>query len=407
MREAPDAMMYYEFMARCAPREAEDATALAEASRFELSLTFSADVMNAEDNPPMLLELGGDSSADPVIEEGALAATDFSGDEVRWEGATFPADLVGQNDVATGGFQTIRIANILIDATGGDDRITADLEMSFEVKPDGNDSVINVTSDSVTVANVDQGLEMEFVKAEDKPASPVDITGCPPTEMPVMVKLTEGYGRAWNGYDDIAIKVSSGTIKDEKDGGGALDEIASRSSDMVVYDVDMSDLTNGTDMQTLTLMVTPGMGQMGDDLTLSAMFLETRTSPHKETTFVVSETVVIGNYGDCAGETMVFPFISNSAGFDTGVALINNSKVGGRCVLSWDGKMLDDDDVRSSDRKDVDAKDQTVFVLSMENAGFQGLLSAECTFVDAYGYAFITDTTAIRSGAQGYMVEGK
>ena len=118
--------------------------------------------------------------------------------------------------------------------------------------------------------------------------------------------------------------------------------------------------------------------------------------------FVVSSTLVVGTYAACTGDTLVFPFISNSSGFDTGIALINNSKVDGSCVLSWDGKVLDDEDVQSRDRKDVDAKDQTVFVLSMENAGFQGLLSVACTFSDAYGYAFITDTQE-RSGAQGYV----
>ena len=93
------------------------------------------------------------------------------------------------------------------------------------------------------------------------------------------------------------------------------------------------------------------------------------------------------------------------SGFDTGVVLVNDSKVDGECSLFWDGVMLtnDDDEVVVADRDmmDVDSKEQTAFILSMQNGDFQGLLSVECSFSDAYGYAYITDTGG--TGAQGYL----
>ena len=118
---------------------------------------------------------------------------------------------------------------------------------------------------------------------------------------------------------------------------------------------------------------------------------------------------MVGSYVACTGDTLVFPFISNMGGFDTGVVLVNDSKVDGECSLFWDGVMLtnDDDEVVVADRDmmEVDSKDQTAFVLSMQNGGFQGLLSAECSFSSAYGYAYITDTAG--TGAQGYLAEVK
>ena len=112
--------------------------------------------------------------------------------------------------------------------------------------------------------------------------------------------------------------------------------------------------------------------------------------------FVTSATLVVGTYGACTGDTLVFPFISNMGGFDTGVVLVNDSKVDGSCSLFWDGVMLtnDDDEVVVADRDmmDVDSKEQTAFILSMQNGDFQGLLSVECSFSSAYGYAYITDT---------------
>ena len=145
------------------------------------------------------------------------------------------------------------------------------------------------------------------------------------------------------------------------------------------------------DSVSLAIEFAPAAGVIGDDLILTAELLPSRRSDEM---FAMSASVDVGTYSACTGDTLVFPFVSNMGGFDTGVVLVNDSKVDGECSLFWDGVKLtnDDDEVVVADRDmmDVDSKDQTAFILSMQNAGFQGLLSVECSFSSAYGYAYIT-----------------
>ena len=199
--------------------------------------------------------------------------------------------------------------------------------------------------------------------------------------------------------NDILLTTSSGKIS--ADDSGIFDVTGEGDADELIIDVTP---TPSTDTADLTITFEPASGAVGDDLTLSAMLLPERRGTNES--FVVSSTLVVGSYDACTGDTLVFPFISNISGFDTGVVLINDSKVDGECSLFWDGVMLtnDDDEVVVADRDmmDVDSKDQTAFVLSMQNAGFQGLLSVECSFSSAYGYAFITDAMG-DTGAQGYL----
>ena len=125
------------------------------------------------------------------------------------------------------------------------------------------------------------------------------------------------------------------------------------------------------DTQTIKLDFAPNPADVGDELTLTAMFLPGFRSDEE---FVASATITVGTYGACEGDKLlVFPFMSNMGGFDTGVALINNSDVDGECVLSWDGEVEEEyEDVDERDKMDVDAKDQTVFILSMHEPRVPG-----------------------------------
>ena len=110
----------------------------------------------------------------------------------------------------------------------------------------------------------------------------------------------------------------------------------------------------------------PG-GTVGDDIMLTAMFLPAFRS---EEEFVASGTITVGTYGACEGDSLVFPFMSNMSGFDTGVALINNSTLTASASCRGTARSRKtDDDVQERDKMDVDAKDQTVFILSMANPG--------------------------------------
>ena len=389
-------------------------------STFDLEVQFEGDLSNDDDTPATLwlrdLAATDDDNPRTAVPAAdgtpAVTGTDEMGnrdpapavevgrDSVYWENIKFPDTwAIDAGTADTRGSGIFTIADLFVDVTSVDDeRLEAMIEMDGNDLGSPNDTAAVLTADSeaVSVARVDQALNLEIAEgseANDK------INACVPGTFDIKVTLEEGFRSAWMDDNDIMLTASSGkiTAKDT----GIFDVTGEGDDDELIIDV-----TSGPSTDTADLLITfaPASGGVGDDLTLSAMLLPMRRS---DESFVVSSTLVVGSYVACTGNTLVFPFISNMGGFDTGVVLVNDSKVDGECSLFWDGVMLtnDDDEVVVDDRDmmDVDSKDQTAFILSMQNAGFQGLLSAECSFKPAYGYAYITDTAG--TGAQGYLAE--
>ena len=308
-------------------------------------------------------------------------------DSVYWEGIRFPETWAGE----TRG--TFSIAMIYIDASTIDgERLEATVDMAgMDLS---GDEVLSAEPGPVSVARVDQALDLSF--AEDEKAA--EFNACEPGDATISVTLEEGYRMAWMDTNDIVLTTSSGKIS-AKD-TGIFDVTGEGGDDELIIDVSPDGTDNSGD---IAIKFEPAAGgTVGDDITLSAMILPARRS---DESFAYSAQLVVGSYVACTGDTLVFPFISNKSGFDTGVVLVNDSKVDGECSLFWDGVMLtnDDDEVVVADRDmmEVDLKEQTAFVLSMQNGDFQGLLSVECSFSSAYGYAYITDTGG--TGAQGYL----
>jgi len=118
--------------------------------------------------------------------------------------------------------------------------------------------------------------------------------------------------------------------------------------------------------------------------------------------------------------TLLFPFVSNRFGFDTGLAISNTSMdwkgtapQRGRCMIHYIGKTGDDGPMPDDDLSEIiEGGEQVTWTLSMGNGvwglngapDFQGFIVAMCEFQFAHGYAFITDaTSAIPNFAQGYL----
>ena len=99
---------------------------------------------------------------------------------------------------------------------------------------------------------------------------------------------------------------------------------------------------------------------------------------------------------DCT-TTLLFPFVTNQAGFDTGVAISNTSEGSGSCTISFHGPGTFDD----YDAPKLDGEGHMTFELATKAPGFQGYITASCAFRDAYGFAFITDGD--HNLAQGYL----
>ena len=103
---------------------------------------------------------------------------------------------------------------------------------------------------------------------------------------------------------------------------------------------------------------------------------------------------------------LLFPFVTNQAGFDTGLALANTSTdpfgttpQNGTCSLNWYGASAPA--TPTTTPVIATATDFTVLA-STTVPGFQGYMIAVCNFQYAHGFAFISDVGA-RNLAMGYL----
>jgi len=103
---------------------------------------------------------------------------------------------------------------------------------------------------------------------------------------------------------------------------------------------------------------------------------------------------------------LLYPFITNQAGFDTGIAIANTSTdpfgtgpQAGACTLNWYSGAGSPPPTTTPS-----IASGTVYtaLASTTVAGFQGYMIAVCTFQYAHGFAFISDLGA-RNLAMGYL----
>jgi len=103
---------------------------------------------------------------------------------------------------------------------------------------------------------------------------------------------------------------------------------------------------------------------------------------------------------------LLFPFVTNQSGFDTGIAIANTSQdpVGtqtqaGTCTLTWyDGTGKTPALTTGS----IAAGTVYTTLASTSASGFQGYMFALCNFQYAHGFAFVSDIGA-RNLAMGYL----
>jgi hypothetical protein len=124
-----------------------------------------------------------------------------------------------------------------------------------------------------------------------------------------------------------------------------------------------------------------------------------------------TSTLTLSSFTGCT-TSLLFPFVTNQLGFDTGLAIANTSsdpfgKLGatpqaGTCVISFYGSGAPSPS--SVTTPSVPAGTVYTAVLSGVGAGFQGYLIAQCNFQYAHGFAFITDGVGANGGlSQGYL----
>lgn len=110
--------------------------------------------------------------------------------------------------------------------------------------------------------------------------------------------------------------------------------------------------------------------------------------------------------------TLLFPYVVNTAGFDTGLTIANTSvdnfstvNQNGSCTFYWYSGAAGSTGNTSSSPVTVNAGVTYANLLSVLNPGFTGYAIAQCTFQFAHGFAFITDGFASpgRGLSQGYL----
>jgi len=126
---------------------------------------------------------------------------------------------------------------------------------------------------------------------------------------------------------------------------------------------------------------------------------------------------------------LLFPFVTNQAGFDTGIAITNTSADpltsgspqgdparlnSGQCTLSYYGRLANGQtptNASETTSSPVTTDQALTMVLSSGgnyglrgNANFQGYIIAQCNFLFAHGFAFITDGPIGQARvAEGYL----
>jgi hypothetical protein len=122
-------------------------------------------------------------------------------------------------------------------------------------------------------------------------------------------------------------------------------------------------------------------------------------------------TTTLSTFTQCT-TSLLFPFVTNQLGFDTGIAIANTSSdpfgsngataQAGTCTINFYGSGAPS----PSNVTTPSVPSGTVYtsVLSGIGAGFQGYLIAQCNFQYAHGFAFVTDGVGANGGlSQGYL----
>jgi hypothetical protein len=140
--------------------------------------------------------------------------------------------------------------------------------------------------------------------------------------------------------------------------------------------------------------------------------------------FVASTTTVNTFKISVCQTNLLFPFVTNQAGFDTGIAIMNTSADPfsspadrlntGRCAINYYGRLANGNaptTTREQTDREVTTDQGLSFVLSSGgnyglrgNPNFQGYIIASCDFLFAHGFAFITDGPIGQAKvAEGYL----
>jgi len=198
--------------------------------------------------------------------------------------------------------------------------------------------------------------------------------------------------------------------------GGFVQIPVSSGAATAVFDVTTAD-GNSLDSYVVPFYVVAAAGTVApSSAPISAVVSMAPTgAPTNEPSFNASagsSVTLTGSTFNACSTSLLFPFVTNQLGFDTGLAIANTSTdpfgskgataQAGTCTLSFYGAGAPSPNSVTT----PNIPTGTVFtqVLSGVAAGFQGYIISQCTFQYAHGFAFITDGVGVNGGlSQGYL----
>jgi hypothetical protein len=200
--------------------------------------------------------------------------------------------------------------------------------------------------------------------------------------------------------------------------GTAVYEVVA-SNPFAVEDLDISVFVSW-EADTENDLPAVGSGQISASFApLSTVFVASATAPEPRFIDTGADPQTFLSIVRCT-TTILFPFVTNQAGFDTGIAISNTSQdwlgtqpQDGACTIHYHGETTGGGAAPPDQTSSViDAGGQLTFTLSGGNPGkgiagapeFQGYIIAVCDFQYGHGYAFITNGFGgVPTMAQGYL----
>ncbi|NDJ15086.1 MAG: hypothetical protein EBY17_28515 [Acidobacteriia bacterium] len=182
----------------------------------------------------------------------------------------------------------------------------------------------------------------------------------------------------------------------------------------VIYDLSTEDLA-AIDQFNIPVFVnfsSNGATASATPMTATVSYAQVGTTQIPNFVVGTSTTALTGSLFNSCTTSLLFPFVTNQLGFDTGMAISNTSSdpfgtsgataQAGTCSLNFYGSGAP----TPANVTTPNVPTGTVYtqVLSGVAAGFQGYVIAQCTFQYAHGFAFITNGVGVNGGlSQGYL----
>ena len=352
--------------------------------------------------------------------DAAAATLSEDGTAITWKIYSATLDLGSTGD---DGFQ-VTIGGIKANASmiGDGEDVTATVSVQGAAVHSGSLKVADVTTgllvevDQANILQCDTDIESESATITiqegyvnsiiDENDLMVSFTGIPEG----VTVIVQGVVAVVDTVDigltlQIDPRVSGVTVDDD---GRNIVDLSASGSGAVVYDV--SATADALADESVELMVTFEWeaGDVVDSGEVDVSFhpvsimggdtYEVNGAPTERYVASGSHTVIEVN--PCL-TTLLFPFVTNQAAFDTGLVITNASGQSGSCTIDYSGADAPDDMTSQA----VAGGAQWIALASNIAQGFQGYITATCAFRDAHGFAFISngfgggETTA----AQGYL----